>query len=69
METFLALCAPFGPLGAHLEVPGGKKSVPKASEGDFEDLVKPSMFMCVFVGFLELRATREGSKSSPGAPF
>ena len=32
--------ASFGHLGVHLEAPGGKKSVPKAPEGDLVDIVK-----------------------------
>ncbi len=45
-RPFCALCHPFGHLGVHLEAPGGKKSVPKASEGDFVDIVKTHMILC-----------------------
>ena len=43
-RPFWDLCPPFGHLGAHLEAPGGKKSVPKAPEGDFVDIVQTSIF-------------------------
>ena len=37
METFLALCAPFGSLGGSFGAPGDQKERP---EGDFVDTVK-----------------------------
>ena len=43
---------PFGPIerlldhfGSHLEDPGGKKSVPKVSKGNFVNIVKTSIFL------------------------
>ena len=50
-RPFWALCPPFGHSGAHLGSPKGKKSVPKASERDFVDIVKTLIFL-VFYSYL-----------------
>ena len=67
-RSFWHLCPGFGYSEAHLEAPEGKKNGPKAPEGDFVDIVKTYSFL-LFLFVLKLRATRWGSKSSPGAQF
>ena len=64
MEPFLALGFPFRPLGAHLEDTGGKKSVPKASKGNFVDIVKTLIFLC-FLTVLGGLGSPWSSKWSP----
>ena len=61
---FLDLCPTFGHLGAHLEAPGGKKSVPKTPEGDFVDIVSTFLFV-VFVGFWSFGPPGGGPKAVP----